>query len=64
MPLAVSKGCKDSCPDEAGPRVFSRDCTEDSNIPLFCEMKDEPEFKPMKVNPAFFESGNLGIHST
>ena len=30
-----------------GPRDFSRDCTEDSDIPLSCEMKDEPAFKPL-----------------
>ena len=36
-----------------GPRAFSRDCTEDSAIPLCCEMKDEPEFKPLQGNRAF-----------
>ena len=25
-----------------------------SDMPSFCEMKDEPEFKPLQVNPAFF----------
>ena len=37
-----------------GPRAFSRDCTEDSDIPLSCEMKDEPAFKPQQENPTFF----------
>ena len=37
-----------------GPRAFSRDCTEDSDIPLSCEMKDEPAFKPLQANPTFF----------
>ena len=37
-----------------GPRAFSRDCTEDSDIPLSCEMKDEPAFKPLQGNPTFF----------
>ena len=34
--------------------AFSRDFTEDSDIPLFCEMKDEPAFKPVQGNPTFF----------
>ena len=37
-----------------GPRAFSRDCTEDSDIPLSCDMKDEPAFKPLQGNPTFF----------
>ena len=37
-----------------GPRAFSRDCTEDSNVPLSCEMKEEPAFKPLQGNPTFF----------
>ena len=36
------------------PRAFSRDCTEDSDIPLSCEMKDEPAFKPLQGNTSFF----------
>ena len=28
--------------------------TGDSDIPSSCEMKQEPEFKPMQGNPAFF----------
>ena len=35
------------------PRAFSRDCPEDSDIPLSCEMKDEPAFKPLQGNPTF-----------
>ena len=38
-----------------GPRAFSRDCTEYSDIPLSCEMKDEPIFKPLQGNPTFFQ---------
>ena len=34
--------------------AFSRDCTEDSDIPLFFEMKDEPAFKPLQGTPTFF----------
>ena len=33
---------------------FSRVSTGDSDIPSSCEMKQEPEFKPMQGNPAFF----------
>ena len=34
--------------------AFSRVATGDSDIPSSCEMKQEPEFKPMQGNPAFF----------
>ena len=37
-----------------GPRAFSRVSTGNSVIPSSCEMKDEPAFKPMQGNPAFF----------
>ena len=37
-----------------GPRAFSRECTEDSDIPLSSEMKDEPAFKALQGNPTFF----------
>ena len=46
------------------PTAFSRVSTGDSDIPSSCEMKDEPEFKPLHGNPAFFESGPLTVHST
>ena len=36
------------------PRAFSKVSTEDSDIPLSCEMKDEPAFKPLQGNLAFF----------
>ena len=35
------------------PRAFSMDCTEDLDIPLSCEMKDEPAFKPLQGNLTF-----------
>ena len=35
--------------------AFSRDCTEDSDIHLSCEMKDDPALKPLKGNPIFFQ---------
>ena len=37
-----------------GPRAFSRDSTEDSDITLSCEMKDEPAFKQLHGNLYFF----------
>ena len=36
------------------PRAFSRDCTEDSDIPLSFDMKDELAFKPLQGNLTFF----------
>ena len=36
------------------PKAFSRVSTGDSDMPSSCEMKDEPEFKPLQVNWAFF----------
>ena len=44
--------------------AFSRVSTGDSVIPSTCEMKYEPAFMPLQGNPAFFESGHLGVHST
>ena len=34
--------------------AFSRVSTGDSDMPSSCEMKDEPEFKPLHGNRAFF----------
>ena len=36
------------------PMAFARVSTGDSDMPSSCEMKDEPEFKPVQGNPAFF----------
>ena len=36
------------------PMAFSRVSTGDSDMPSSCEMKDEPIFKPLHVNGAFF----------
>ena len=36
------------------PMAFSRFSTGDSDMPSSCEMKDEPEFKPLQGNGAFF----------
>ena len=47
-----------------GPRAFSRDCTEYSDIRLSCEMKDEPAFKPLHGNPTFvrFRESRYPLH--
>ena len=37
-----------------GPSALSRDCTEYSDIPLYCEIEDEPAFKSLQGNPTFF----------
>ena len=34
--------------------AFSRVSTGDSDIPSYCEMKDEPAFKALQGNPALF----------
>ena len=39
---------------EWGTKVFSSVCTEDSDIPSSCEMKDEPAFKPLQGKPTSF----------
>ena len=40
-----------------GPRAFPKVSTGDSDISSSCEMKDEPAFKPLQENLAFFKSG-------
>ena len=40
-----------------GNRAFSRVSPGVSDIPSSCEMKDEPAFKPLQGNPAFFQIG-------
>ena len=47
-PLEVSRDLRPSVQMRLGPRGFSRECTEDSDIPLSCEMRDEPAFKPLQ----------------
>ena len=53
-PLEVSRDVSNPVQMRRGPRAFSRDCTEDSAIPLSFEMKDEPAFRPLQGNPTFF----------
>ena len=36
------------------PTAFIRVSTVDSDMPSSCEMKDDPEFKPLQGNRAFF----------
>ena len=48
-----------SPPMQMRPRTvaFSRVSTGDSDIPSFCEMKNEPKFKPLQENLAFLSQG-------
>ena len=39
-PLEVSRDVRPPVQMRLGPKAFSRGCTEDSDIPLSCEMKD------------------------
>ena len=59
---ALNSMCLSRCQIDVIPSVpmrrrltaFSMVCTGDSDIPSSCEMKDEPEFKPLQGNRAFF----------
>ena len=59
---ALNSVCLSRCQRDVIPPVqmrwrttaFSRFPTGDSDIPSSCEMKDEPEFKPLQGNLAFF----------
>ena len=59
---ALNSVCLSSCQGDMIPPVqmrrrptaFSSLSTGDSDIPSSCEMKDEPAFKPLQGNPAFF----------
>ena len=64
VPLDVSKGCEIPVQMRRRPTTFYRVSSGDSDMPSSCEMKDEPEFKPLKGIPAFFLLGPLGVHST
>ena len=52
--LEVSRDVRPPVQMRLGPRGFSRDCTEDSELPFSCEMKDEPAFKPLQGNLTFY----------
>ena len=45
-----------------GAIAFSRDGTEDTDIPFSCEMKDEPAFKTLQGNPTFFRVRESRYH--
>ena len=64
MPLELSRDVRPPLQMRLGPTAFSRDCTEDSDIPLYCEKKDVPVFKPRQEMRLSFEAGNFGIHCT
>ena len=55
--VCLSRGQRDVRPPvekRRTPTSFSWVSTGDSDMPSFCEMKKEPEFKPLQGNPAFF----------
>ena len=54
--VCLSRGQRDVRPPvqmRRTPTAFSRFSTGDSDMPLSCEMKDEPQFKPLQGNWAF-----------
>ena len=59
---ALNSACLSRCQRDVRPpvemrqghRAFSRASIGDSDIPTSCEMKDEPAFKSIQENPAFF----------
>ena len=55
--VCLSRGQRDVRPPvqmRRTPTAFSRVSTVDSDMPSSCEMKEEPEFKPLQGNQAFF----------
>ena len=55
--VCLSRGQSDVRPPvlmRRKPMAFSRVSTGDSDMPSSCEMKDEPEFKPLQGNWPFF----------
>ena len=54
MPLEVSRDVMPPVQMRLGPRAIYGDCSEDSYIPLSCEMKVEPAIKQLQGNPTFF----------
>ena len=55
--VCLSRGQRDLRPHvqmRRTPTAFSRVSTGDSDMPSSCEMKDEPEFKPLQGNRTFF----------
>ena len=55
--VCLSRGQRDVRPSvqmRRTPTSFSKVSTGDSDMPSSCEMKGEPEFKPLQGNRAFF----------
>ena len=55
--VCFSRGQRDVRPPvqmRRTPTAFSRVSTGDSDMPSSCEIKDEPEFKPLQGHRAFF----------
>ena len=55
--VCLSRGQRDVKPPvqmTRTPTAFSGVSTGDSDMPSSCEMKDDPEFKPLQGNQAFF----------
>ena len=55
--MCLSSGQRDVRPPvqmRRRPSALSSVSTRDADIPSSCEMKDEPEFKPLQGNQAFF----------
>ena len=69
---ALNSVCLSRCQSDIIPPVqmrrrstaFSRVSTGDSYIPSSCDMKQEPKFKPLQGNPAFFWVRPLAVHCT
>ena len=62
--VCLSRGQRDVIPNvqiRRRPTAFSSVSRGDSDIPSFCEMKDEPAFKPPPGNPAFFRSQGISV---
>ena len=53
-PLEVSRDVKPPVQMRQGTRVSSMIFTQDSDIPSSCQMKDEPAFKSLHLNPTLF----------
>ena len=55
--VCLSRGQRDVKPPvqmRRTPAAFSRVSTGDSDMPSSCEMKDEPEVRPLQGNRSFF----------
>ena len=55
MTPEISRDVRPPVQMRGGSMAFSRVSTGDSDIPSSCEMKDEPAFKTLHGNPAFFQ---------